>query len=354
MSASWLAELPGEVRSFIARNAETFDQTVPWLEEFAAHIPDRGQVPELLRIDDGEPGIQEVLPVVRGDVALKPFGKCRALLSLSNYYTGVVAPIGRVAESGAVNRIARDLLSQTCDVDVVELAPIAADADWLARCVENFAAAGWHTQVYDKFGNWYLPVLHDSFEEYLRTRPGQLRSTVSRKDKKLRAAASVECRIVSDASEVDAALDRYESVYAKSWKVDEPHKDFIRAVCRRFASEGWLRLGLLDVDGSTAAAQIWFCYRGTTSIFKLAYDPAFNEYSAGTLLTARLMRGAIEQDKVSVVDFLSGDDAYKSDWMTHRRQRVGFRATRKASLAGVLEGAGRVVKGVQARLSGRA
>ena len=40
-------------------------------------------------------------------------------------------------------------------------------------------------------------------------------------------------------------------------------------------------------------------------------------------------------DRVGVVDYLCGDDPYKQDWMTQRRQRVGLRAVRKSSLHGL-------------------
>ena len=49
---------------------------------------------------------------------------------------------------------------------------------------------------------------------------------------------------------------------------------------------------------------------------------------------------AIEVDGVGEVDYLSGDDAYKQDWMSQRRERVGLVAFRTDSLAG-LAAAGR-------------
>jgi CelD/BcsL family acetyltransferase involved in cellulose biosynthesis len=62
------------------------------------------------------------------------------------------------------------------------------------------------------------------------------------------------------------------------------------------------------------------------SIFKLAYDERFAQLSAGSVLTSQLMRQVIDVDRVAVVDYLTGDDAYKRDWMSHRRERVGVRA----------------------------
>jgi hypothetical protein len=36
-----------------------------------------------------------------------------------------------------------------------------------------------------------------------------------------------------------------------------------------------------------------------------------------------LMQYVIDQDRVEVIDYLCGDDAYKKDWMSHRRERWG-------------------------------
>lgn len=46
--------------------------------------------------------------------------------------------------------------------------------------------------------------------------------------------------------------------------------------------------------------------------------------SAGSVLSAELMRHVMDVDRVREVDFLSGDDAYKADWMAHRRERIGL------------------------------
>jgi CelD/BcsL family acetyltransferase involved in cellulose biosynthesis len=40
------------------------------------------------------------------------------------------------------------------------------------------------------------------------------------------------------------------------------------------------------------------------------------------------MRHVLDVDRAAVVDYLTGDDAYKRDWMSHRRERVGVSALR--------------------------
>jgi CelD/BcsL family acetyltransferase involved in cellulose biosynthesis len=107
-------------------------------------------------------------------------------------------------------------------------------------------------------------------------------------------------------------------------------------LARRCAEQGWLRLGIAYLDGEPAAAQLWIVADGTASIFKVAYDQRFAKESVGTLLTSLLMEHVMERDKVSVVDYLTGDDGYKKDWMSQRRERWGIVAFNPRTLLGLL------------------
>jgi CelD/BcsL family acetyltransferase involved in cellulose biosynthesis len=99
---------------------------------------------------------------------------------------------------------------------------------------------------------------------------------------------------------------------------------------------GTLRLGIIHVDGEPAAAQLWFVHNGCALIYKLAYDERFADLSVGTILSAALFQHALDVDKVTEVDYLSGDDAYKKDWMSHRRERWGILALNPRTPRGAL------------------
>jgi CelD/BcsL family acetyltransferase involved in cellulose biosynthesis len=93
---------------------------------------------------------------------------------------------------------------------------------------------------------------------------------------------------------------------------------------RLCAARRWLRMGIAYHENVPVAAQLWIVNAGRAAIYKLAYDQAFARLSAGTVLTARLMRQVIDEERVDEVDYLVGDDDYKKDWMTHRRARLGI------------------------------
>jgi CelD/BcsL family acetyltransferase involved in cellulose biosynthesis len=331
------AALPGDYLDLLRQHATTFDQTDVWYSTFAQYLLGPAERLQLLGLRDPNEGAIALLPLRSIDVKQGLF-TLASLESLSNYYTAHFAPVVDPRADLAVvsARLVGAIQSLRSDWSRIDLTPLAEDHPLVATC-DAMKSRGCRVQRYFRFGNWYLEVAGRSFAEYFAGMPGRMRSTLTRKAKKLDARGDVRVEIVTTAGEVDRVMDDYERIYSLSWKQAEPHTDFIRAICRRFAEAGWLRLGAVYIGDRPAAAQIWYCYRGTASIFKLAYDPEFSDVSAGSVLTLRLMQHAFEQDRVSVVDYLCGDDEYKKDWMSHRRERWAVRVHPWLSTSSVSE-----------------
>ena len=296
----------------------------------------------LWKNDGGEPMCMPFLRKVAGVV--------RRTEALSNFYSCLFEPVARPAATHELAiEFSRYLQRMRPGTDVVDLRPLDAQSGFFREMQQALADNGFWTDTYFCFGNWYLELAGQDFTTYFQTRPSQLRNTWRRARKKLEQR-SLNIEIVSENSaRLDAAIANYEAIYNSSWKHPEPFPDFIPGMCRMAADRGWLRLGVLSLDGQAVAAQIWFVKDGIASIFKLAYIEEYAKQSVGTVLTAELMRHTIDEDKVAVVDYLSGDDAYKKDWMSHRRERLGIVAFNKRRPLGVLAAArhfgARVLKG---------
>ena len=123
--------------------------------------------------------------------------------------------------------------------------------------------------------------------------------------------------------------EAYEAVYAQSWKPNEGSPAFLRRFAEAEGAAGRLRLGLArTADGQPVAAQLWTVESGTAFIHKLAHTEASKPVSPGTTLTAALFEQVIDRDRVSLVDFGTGDDPYKRDWMETVRPRYRIEAFR--------------------------
>lgn len=256
-------------------------------------------------------------------------------LALANYYASLVSPLASTAldRPRAIGALVDDLSALRPRLATLRLAPLDADAPDTAALAGALAGRGWYLRRYFAFGNWTLPCDGLAFDTYLAGRDSQLRNTLARKTKKLLAGGTLE--IATRPHEVDAAMDAYDAVYAKSWKQSEPYPQFVRNWARRCAEQGWLRLGVARVGGVPIAAQFWFTIDRRASIFKLAYDEAQAAWSAGTVLGGHLFRHALDVDRVAEVDYLTGDDAYKKAWMTQRRERIGLVACNLRTVPGL-------------------
>src|SRR5690606_16979754 len=89
---------------------------------------------------------------------------------------------------------------------------------------------------------------------------------------------------------------------------------------------GRLRLGIAlgktgEFDGQAIAAQMWTVEGDAAFIHKLAHRETAKPISPGSVLSAALFRHVIDNDRVSLIDFGTGDDAYKRDWMERVRPR---------------------------------
>lgn len=269
------------------------------------------------------------------------------VLSLGNFYTSLYQPYfaaGLTVDSLA--SLLEFIRGSSGTVSAMRFAPMDVDGYCYKLLLAASRRSGLISFPFFCFGNWYLPVT-TTWSPYFVGRASQIKNSVKRKSKDFQQAGGI-LEIISGAERLDFGIQAYESVYLSSWKVPEPFPKFTPSLIRMLANNGWLRLGVASLNGHAIAAQIWIIAHGRASIFKLAYHEDFKRYSAGTLLTAKLMEHAIDIDQVREVDYLIGDDPYKASWMTHRRERWGIISYNSRSVHGAIgavrEYLGRLVK----------
>lgn len=314
--------------------------TLPWFQNFiqTAMAPeDRARI-----YAASTPGEQESaagMLLMRSSKNSNSIVSSRKLEALANYYSSFYAP--QLAVSTGESRetlwaLIVAIAEEKPRWDVVEIKPLDVQSQEFPELVEAFRAGGFIVQTFFSFGNWYLPVNGRSFAQYLESLPSALKNTVSRKRKKLERVGRTNIEIVCGGPGLEAAIDAYMKVYLASWKQPEPYPQFVPGLIRMCAAMGTLRLGIIYVEGAPAAAQLWIVHHGNALIYKLAYDEHFGELSVGTILSAALFQHVLDVDKVAEVDYLSGDDTYKKDWMSHRRERWGILALNSRTPRGVL------------------
>lgn len=263
----------------------------------------------------------------------------RKLEASSNFYTPIFQPL--VASgfdlSQAIHLFAEAIRQDSPRWNSVHFFPLEYETAMQAILRKEFLRNGMWQYTYLSSANWYLRVARRDYNTYFSELPSKLRNTLTRKARTLNANYSFSFRIFQGCESTQQALADYQYVYTHSWKEPEIYPEFIPALIRLCADNGSLRLGIAYIDQQAVAAQFWIVHGGTASIYKLAYHREYSTLSIGSLLTAQLMRHVIDIDRVSVVDFLTGDDAYKRDWMSHRRERYGVMFFNLRTIGGQLK-----------------
>lgn len=258
----------------------------------------------------GERDERAILPLMRDK---------RKIVGLGNWYSFRLAPIVTPGADHAAlfAALAEDLIGQAPRITLEKLS--SEDAEDLAAA---FRKAEWLVWKHRCDSNHVLELKGRSFAEYLAQRPGQLRTTLKRK------AGKVEITLYRSFD--SQAYDSYEDIYRSSWKPQEGSPAFLRRFAQEEGNAGRLRMGVAMAGGRAIAAQFWTVENGTAFIHKLAHREDAKALSPGTSLSAALFEEVIDRDRVSLVDFGTGDDAYKRDWMELVRPRYRLDILRPA------------------------
>jgi hypothetical protein len=288
------------------RTPSLFDR-LGWFRLVDAHCPPPGR-PLVARARDGEGAAAWLFLAEQG-------GRAEAWRC---WYSLRFDLVGDVEGAEPIAKALRKRLHR------IEIFPLE-DPEPLARA---FRRAGWATFVTPATASWRFDTAGQDFDAYWASRPGKLRNTAQRKAK---AGFDIEIHRSFD----EQAWAAYESIYAASWKPDEGAPAFLRALAEREGAAGTLRLGIARKDGVPLAAQLWLVEGGTAWIHKLAYREDSKSLSPGTVLSMAMFRHALDEDKVKRIDYGTGDEAYKRDWMGERATLWRLEAYNPRSLRGL-------------------
>ncbi|OBP14624.1 hypothetical protein A5320_12830 [Rheinheimera sp. SA_1] len=242
----------------------------------------------------------------------------RTLLALSNYYSPEFAPLSIDVAPNAASNVAqqqRNLwpLLQAALSEIwpqwrlLRLQPLSQAT---ATQIQQQCPATVKTLVSPFGHNWQAAAKNNT--DYWQQRQSQLVNTIRRKKKKLLqqgATIQIHRQLTPD------LLAAYWHIYQRSWKQPEPSPDFINWLLAFSSQHGQLRLGLLLINDAPVAFQFWLVQQQQAAIVKLSQDQAFDSLSPGTVLMAAMIDEVMTQDGVTNIDFLTGNDDYKAQWM---------------------------------------
>ncbi len=313
--------LPAWCDSFLA-GREDFFASRGWYDTVLAHaVPERCQ--PLLAVGDES----LILPMIR-----EQNGRLRSLTTPYSLSWRPLALPGRDIRAAA-HGLGQRLRSEP----PIQLDALNVTDPMLDSMLSGFRMAGLVPLLFQHFGNWWQPLEKGTrWADYLAARPSVLRSTIQRKLARARRESAFEL-VTEPGPRLEQGILAYEDVRARSWKPWEPFPDFDAALMRAAARFGVLRLGILrDAEERVLAAQYWVISGSHAAVLKLAHAQEARAASPGTVLTALMIQFLIDVDRVAALDFGRGDDAYKPQWVSERRQRIGVVLANPLQPAGLM------------------
>ena len=331
--------LPDSYLHLFAKAAdERYDYSLPWFQNFARTALDHDDQICIYGVEENGTNTPLAILVTRFKAMTRGIFSPARISSLSNFYTITYGPLGEFSEGRSTQALGMLAAALAADHrwDLVELRPLDPQALIYPNLLQAFRNAGMVVQPYFCFGNWYLPTVGLSYEAYFKTLPSAIQNTIRRKSKKLEKTGRARIDLVTGAEGVEPAIEAYEKIYLSSWKRPEPFPNFVPGLVRTCAEKGWLRMGVVYMDDQPIAAQVWIVNARKATIYKLGHDQRFDEFSAGSILTTKLIEYVLEVDRVHEIDFGSGDDSYKKNWLSQRRERWGIVAMNPRTFRGCL------------------
>jgi CelD/BcsL family acetyltransferase involved in cellulose biosynthesis len=158
-----------------------------------------------------------------------------------------------------------------------------------------------------------------TFDDYLATLDKKARHEIRRKVR--RAEAAGELQLVPSVDPL-ADLDVFIDLHQKKWGADglfpptsggAASRVFIRRLFELCGGDGPVRLSFLTVAGKRIASGIHVETADTWMFYNAGIDPDARDLSPGVVLTAALVRAALEEG-ARRFDFLRGDEPYKYEW----------------------------------------
>ena len=310
---------PPELRQLFETSSRP-EGTWAWFETLAFTTINQNENATIASLVDGDGRFVSAVPLVRGHTV-------RGLTA--PYSTFFQPPLREPEQAALLGR----LLAPRID-GVLRLDCLDADDVSMSAFLRGLSQGGAALAVYEHFANWFEEIAE--FSAYWGARGSRLKSTIKRKTSVAVREGHIGFECVDLTGDWQGGAAHYQSIYAKSWKSPEPHAGFIEALLKNLGASGTARLGIARINGNPAAAQIWLVQSPYATIFKLAQDPEFDKYSTGSLLTHWLLKEFCEKEGIHHVDFGRGDDAYKKDWLRHRRSRQGVVAANLRTTRGLV------------------
>ena len=188
------------------------------------------------------------------------------------------------------------------DADYIFFRRLHLDGPMCRLLVEASRAAGLRTSlIQSEEGDTILP-LRRPWEDFRASLPKNILQDVPRKMRNLSKQGELRLEMVTQPSELDAALTECFALEAKGWKgqTGSPMRAqpathrFYTDIARQMSARGRFALCLLRLNQRIIAFEYWLRGSGHIEMLKISFDPEFSKLSPGGVLRYLALKQEIE------------------------------------------------------------
>jgi len=252
--------------------------------------------------------------------------RLRVLCNIGTPNVDVGGFIVRRGEKQIYTAISSYLIAQKKHWNLLELneiPPISFEKRYL---VPHFASCGFEIRQRDN-SHFFLP-LKGGWKRYWEEMPSRLRHELRRKERRL----TEQCEItLLHHSGDEVSWQDVAAIFEINEHAHYPHmyrsaeeKAFQREIFELMKKQGWLKIYLFLICDQPVAFLYGFYYKKRFEGWRAGFDLHYAYYSIGNLLYLRVIQDCFQKG-ISEIDFLCGDEHYKTRWQTNERQYTQLR-----------------------------
>ncbi len=155
----------------------------------------------------------------------------------------------------------------------------------------------------------------------LTANSSKYRKNLQRMTNRLESTGLLTNRIIRDEDQLESAYRDFLEVEAKGWKnsegtamiLDLPLREFYRTLIRYLGARGSCAFNMLQLDGSTIAAQFGLITPNTWYMIKIGYDEAYKTMGPGSVLLAKTIEHFSKDADIQYISFIT-DSAWQNRW----------------------------------------
>lgn len=307
--------------------------TYEWLTLWWKHFG-KGKELKLFTIEN-EREVSLVVPVMYS--TCKVLGSRRTKVEFaasgdSDYQSFIVTNFQEAARG--VNQVIESIMQDSNDADCVVFSEVPEDS-LTTKLLEGFKGEGFGASCSTTNSCPYV-TLPNNYEIYSQTLGSNMRRNLkvwekqALKDYRVEFVKYDEMGTVEEGMKIFFDLHQKRQVEKGNYGVfsDDDKKSFHEDVANAFAKKGWLDLFFLTFNDKPVSAIYSYEYNGKLYAYLCGFDPEYAKYRPGHLAFKNLIKYGIDK-KLKEVDFLRGDEEYKSRWRAKVRNNSEFRIQKR-------------------------